>query len=194
MKIYLIRHGQTTGDVEDRYGGNYDDHLSEEGEVQALKLAARLKDSGIQVILTSPLARAKETAEIFKATLGCDVTVLENVRERNQYGVLTGLVKSEAKLQYPDLVEKVKDYHNTIERAEPYSNFKQRIEKVFGEFTNVPYSTIAVVTHGGPIRTIFREILKAGEIDVADCAYALLEKTDSDVKIVELNGIDYRTD
>ena len=31
MLIYLARHGETTGDVEDRYGGDYDDHLTEKG-------------------------------------------------------------------------------------------------------------------------------------------------------------------
>ena len=34
MKIYLIRHGETTGDIEDRYGGDYDDHLSKNGKQQ----------------------------------------------------------------------------------------------------------------------------------------------------------------
>lgn len=38
MNIYLIRHGQTTGDIENRYGGSYDDELSSEGEIQAHKL------------------------------------------------------------------------------------------------------------------------------------------------------------
>lgn len=36
MKIYLIRHGQTTGDVEDRYGGAYDDELTDKGKNEAL--------------------------------------------------------------------------------------------------------------------------------------------------------------
>lgn len=34
MKIYLVRHGETTGDVEDRYGGWYDDHLTDRGKEQ----------------------------------------------------------------------------------------------------------------------------------------------------------------
>lgn len=43
MKIYFCRHGQTTGDVEDRYGGNYDDRLTELGLNQSKELAKKLK-------------------------------------------------------------------------------------------------------------------------------------------------------
>lgn len=194
MKIYLIRHGQTTGDVEDRYGGDYDDRLSDEGQQQALVLANKLNNSGIQVILHSPKIRAKETAEFLKTTIGCESHELPDLRERNQYGILTGLVKAEAKAQHPDLVEEVKDYRNTIQGAESYEDFSRRIHKVFGEFTNVPNATIAVITHGGPIRVIFREILKAGEIDVADCAYAVLNKEGNQVTVEEMHGIEQRTD
>ncbi len=53
MKIYLIRHGQTTGDVENRYGGSYDDELSDKGEIQVHELADRIGNSGIQILLCS---------------------------------------------------------------------------------------------------------------------------------------------
>ena len=41
MKIYLIRHGQTTGDIEDRFGGDYDDHLTRLGKSQSQNLAKK---------------------------------------------------------------------------------------------------------------------------------------------------------
>lgn len=43
MKIFLCRHGQTTGDIEDRYGGDYDDHLTDLGKTQAEELANKLQ-------------------------------------------------------------------------------------------------------------------------------------------------------
>lgn len=194
MKMYLIRHGQTTGDLEDRYGGDYDDHLTQEGKKQAQKLAEDLEVNGIQIILASPKIRAQETAEIIKTHISCRIQTLEDLRERNQYGVLTGLVKLEAEEKYPELVEKVKDYKNTIDGAESYEDFKTRVEKVFTEVTNSPHETIAALTHGGIIRVIFREILKAGEVDISDCGYAVLNKTDLGVKIEKMEGVDYRTD
>lgn len=42
MKIYLIRHGQTTGDVEDRYGGAYDDELTDKGKNEAPQISYKL--------------------------------------------------------------------------------------------------------------------------------------------------------
>jgi len=64
MRIFLCRHGQTTGDIEDRYGGSYDDHLTDEGIKQSEDLAEKLKKSGIQKIYTSSLIRAKEMSSI----------------------------------------------------------------------------------------------------------------------------------
>lgn len=195
MEIYLIRHGQTTGDIENRYGGSYDDHLSDGGEVQAHKLAEKLANSGIQIILCSPLMRAQETAEIVNTKLKCEIKTVEGLRERNQNAVLSGLTRDEAKEKYPELVEQVKDYRNTIPGAESYEDFVKRIKKAFTETMNsVGYSTIGIMTHGGPIRVIFREILKDREIDIADCAYAVFDKDGDVLKLKKLDGIEYTTD
>ncbi len=78
MKIYLIRHGQTTGDVENRYGGAYDDELSEKGLIQAQELASKIGDSGIQILFCSPMMRAQQTAKILKVKLGCEIKTIEN--------------------------------------------------------------------------------------------------------------------
>ncbi len=86
------------------------------------------------------------------------------MRERNHYGILTGIVKSEAKEQYPHLVELLKDVHNTLEGGEPYIPFKEMIERALFDITKRNYNTVAIVTHGGPIRVIFREILKLASL------------------------------
>jgi broad specificity phosphatase PhoE len=193
MEIYLIRHGQTTGDIENRYGGSYDDHLTDEGEIQAHKLVEKLADSGIQIILCSPLIRAQETAKIINTKFNCEIKTVENLRERNQNGILSGLIRDEAKLNFPQLVEEVKDYRNQIQGAESYSDFVKRIKKAFLEIANpADFSTIGVVTHGGPIRVIFREILKDREIDIADCAFAVLRSDGNTLKLETLDGIEYK--
>jgi broad specificity phosphatase PhoE len=195
MEIYLIRHGQTTGDIENRYGGSYDDHLSDEGEIQAHKLAEKLANSGIQIILCSPLIRAQETTKIVNTKLSCEIKTVENLKERNQNAILSGMTRDEAKEKYPELVERVKDYRNTIVGAESYEDFVERIKKTFMEIANSSgYSTLGIVTHGGPIRVIFREILKDREIDIADCAYAIIEVENNKFKVEKLDGIEYKTD
>lgn len=190
-KIYLIRHGQTTGDIEDRYGGAYDDELTDEGKAQAQELANKLSDSGIQILFCSPLKRAQQTAEILKAKLGCEINTVHDLRERDKNGILTGMTKSEAKIKYPELVEKLKDYRNQIEGAESQDNFAGRIKKVFTEITdNANYSTVGIVTHGGPIWAIFSDVLgDDGLIDIADCAYAVLDKEGPKLNVEKLDGI-----
>ena len=102
MKIYLIRHGETTGDIENRYGGDYDDHLSATGKVQCEGLVQKLKNKNIEIIYHSPRIRAKETAEILNKSLKVNIEPVTDLRERNNYGVLTGLVKTEAKAKHPE--------------------------------------------------------------------------------------------
>lgn len=194
MKIYLIRHGQTTGDVEDKYGGAYDDELTNKGRVQARKLADRLGDSGIQVIFCSPMKRAQQTAKILQAKIGCEIRTVENLRERNKNGILTGMTKDEAKAKYPELVEKLKDYKSQIEGAESQADFVERIKKAFAYVTSdVKYSTIGIVTHGGPIWAVFSDILNDnGLVDISDCAFAVLNKEAQKLTLKKLDGIEYK--
>lgn len=194
MKIYLIRHGQTTGDVEDRYGGAYDDELTDEGKIQAQELADKIYNSGIQIIFCSPMIRAQQTAKILKEKLNCEIKTVEDLRERNKNGILTGMTKNEAKIKYPELVEKLKDYRNQIEGAESQEDFVERIKRAFLEATNVVnYSTIGIVTHGMPFWVIFEDLLSDnGIVNIADCAYAVLDKQGQKITVERLEGIEYK--
>ncbi len=189
MKVFLIRHGQTTGDIEDRYGGEYDDHLTDEGRVQAGQLAEKLVNLGIEKIYASPLIRAQETAKLLSEKLDASVVTIENMRERNAYGILTGMVKAEAKEKYPEVVELVKDKLQTVEGGEGYEEFGERVSAAFAEISNADHETIAIISHGGAIRYIFREILNQGEIGVEDCGFAELKIVNGKPELVKTDGI-----
>jgi broad specificity phosphatase PhoE len=192
MKIYMIRHGETTSDVENRYGGDYDDHLTAKGVEQAKQLAAKFANHEIQIIFSSSRIRTKETSEILKDTLDCDVQIVDDLRERNTYGVLTGMVKTDARNKYPELVSLVRDYRNTIDGAESYNNFLSRVKNAFDQIVKTPYDSIAVISHGGPIKCIFRDVLKMGELnDLADCAIIELEKNDLNFKVTKMDGASF---
>ena len=173
MKIYLIRHGETTGDIEDRFGGDYDDHLTQQGKAQSQELAKQLQDKGIEIIFVSPRIRAKETAEEVQKVLKVPVEVVDDLRERNHYGVLTGLTKTEAKEKHPIDFEKIsKDqiYHD-VSNSESYEEVKERVIKVFNEILLKDYKTIAIISHGGIISTYVREVLAEGKnVKLGDCA------------------------
>lgn len=189
MKIYLIRHGETTGDIEDRFGGDYEDHLTEKGQEQSKQLSEKLAGKEIETIFASPRIRAQETGNILNQKLRVGVQTLEDIRERNHYGVMTGMVKAEARQKYPDQIELLSNTRNTIEGGEDYQSFGERIKKGLEKITTSNHKTVAVISHGGPIRFIFREIMGKGEIKIGDCAFAELEANRDNLKIINLDGI-----
>lgn len=189
MIIYLTRHGQTTGDIENRYGGDYDDHLTDTGKQQSSRLAEQLSDKGIELLFASPRIRAQETAGVIAAKLGLAAKTFEDFRERNGYGILTGMTKEEALQNHPDQVEILKDVHAAVEGAEEYGPFQKRVTDALGSLSQEQADKVAIVTHGGPIRLIFRDVLKLGEIEVDDCAFAVLEASGGNYTLLDKKGI-----
>jgi broad specificity phosphatase PhoE len=188
--LYLIRHGQTTGDVENRYGGSYDDHLSELGKQQSRAAAQALSGTQVSIVYSSSLSRARETADIVAAALKAPRAVLPAFRECNRYGILSGMEKREALQAHPQEVAKLADLHDTVSGAESYADFRQRVTEAFDllrrDNTN---GAIALVTHGGVFRLLFREILKLGETSIDDCALAKLHFDERGFEVAELSGI-----
>lgn len=191
MTLFLIRHGETTGDIEDRYGGDYDDSLTARGEQQARDLAEELASRGITAIVSSSLIRARQTADMIAHDI--PITIEPDFKERNQYGILTGKVRSEARNEYPELAEQVKDRLNTIDGAESYDDFLKRVSAAFDRLEkNAKNVCIAVITHAGPIRVIFRDVLKKGELGtIGDCAWMQLEKQGNQLAIIDSRGIEF---
>jgi broad specificity phosphatase PhoE len=190
MIIYLVRHGETTGDLEDRFGGDYDDHLTPHGEQESRELAAKLKGKGIKTIYCSPKLRALETATFVAAATKAEIEVINDLRERNHYGVLTGMVKADAKVKHPEHLEELKKgIHHNLKGSESYPDFKKRVLKAFAEAVGEGESPMMILTHGGVIKCIVREILKKGEMEnLGDCAILTIEKTDKGISLVNLDG------
>jgi broad specificity phosphatase PhoE len=191
MKIYLARHGQSTGDIEDRYGGDYDDHLTKLGMKQAGTLADELHNVGIEKIFSSPLFRAKETADILSMRTGSSVEITENLRERNRYAVLTGMTKDGGTKQFPTLAEEVQVFTATIKGAEQFGHFESRIIEAFTDLLLKPFNAIALITHGGPLRVLANEVLGRAKLKekMEDCGWAfILKNRDGSLTIKKTKG------
>ncbi|GBF37267.1 histidine phosphatase family protein [Leptospira johnsonii] len=93
-QLFLIRHGETEWNRERRLQGQTDTSLSEYGKEQASKLAIKLKDTGIELILSSDLKRAKETSEQISHKLGTEIIYHPGLREI-QLGEAQGILESE---------------------------------------------------------------------------------------------------
>ena len=196
MQIFLLRHGETTGDVEKRYGGDYDDDLSPKGKKQAEALAKKLSESELSTFFTSPRARAIQTTEILIKHISAKVVSVENIRERNQYGVMTGLKKAEAKKEFPDEVEDLEannPYHH-VQSSEDYFVFCERVINAFNEIVEEEFinetESIAFVTHSGPITVIFRELLGFEIKGIKDCALFELEYDGEGFEVVSAEDVD----
>lgn len=157
MKILLIRHGETTGDIEDRYGGFYDDHLTDRGIQQLKETAMKLEGITVDTIFSSSLIRATESSEIINTVLKTKIEILEGLRERN-YGILGGLTKIEALEKYPEAVELHKDYNNTDLEGESWTDFTKRVENTFTYIINQQLECVAILGHGGSIKVILRHL------------------------------------
>ena len=157
MKILLIRHGQTTGDLEDRYGGWYDDSLTTEGVKQLQATALKLAGKQIDKIFTSSLKRAQESTEIINRVTATQIEVVDGLRERN-YGVLGGLTKQEALEKYPDAVELRKNPDNTDPGGESREEFSNRVVNTFEEIVSQKLNQVILVGHGGSIKVILKHL------------------------------------
>ena len=97
----LLRHGQTPMSVQKRYAGRSDVPLTDLGVQQAAAAAKRLASAGLDVIVTSPLLRAVQTAEEVAAATGATVVTDDGFREAD-FGAWEGLTFAEAGERWPD--------------------------------------------------------------------------------------------
>ncbi len=101
--LLLLRHGVTPHTEQRRFSGRHTDPpLSEFGEKQAAATAKHIgARGGIDVVVSSPLRRARQTAEASAAALGLDVIVEDDLREAD-FGMWDGLTFAEVQADWPN--------------------------------------------------------------------------------------------
>lgn len=159
--IYLIRHAETDCNREGRYQGQQDIPLNDFGKSQAIKLAQRLYDEviNIDVIYTSDLGRAKETALSIAQKYNLEVNIDLNLRER-YFGKFEGLKAKEVQLLYGDF-DILKCNESNIYDIETYESLKSRVyNSIYNICKNHINNNIVIVSHGAVINSFLREINK----------------------------------
>jgi broad specificity phosphatase PhoE len=198
MKIYLLRHGESVDDVEDAYGGIADFPLSDAGREAAQALATRLADSGITLLYASPYKRAHETATIFQARLDCELCILDGLRERNSFGVLSGVNRARAKELFAYAlrgIEGLPGYYYSNELvpgAEPVPDFVERVKETFlSAVANAKgHEVIGIVTHGNVIRAAYQHIFKIdGKVGLDLLAVTVLTWKPTVIEIQRTEGV-----
>lgn len=152
-RLYLIRHGQSAGNAEGRFGGHGPTPLSDLGQQQAEKTAKMLAKESISAIYSSDLDRAMQTAEPLAKLMNLPVHATPAFRERH-VGVLEGLTFDESRAEYP------KDYYALVNRninhvisgGESYRHLLRRATTKLNEVLRAhPSERIAVYSHTGAI-------------------------------------------
>ena len=96
----LARHGQTKSNIDQRYAGTSQEPLTEEGREQIRRLALALVKAEVGEIWTSPIPRARESADLLAAMLAVPVRVDDRLREIG-LGPWEGLTEAEVATTYP---------------------------------------------------------------------------------------------
>jgi broad specificity phosphatase PhoE len=152
-RLYLVRHGQSAGNAEGRFGGHSATPLSDLGREQARLTAQALARENIGAIYASDLFRTMQTAEPLAELLNIPVVATPAFRERH-VGVLEGLTFDESKEAHPQdyyaLVNR--NIHHVITNGESYRHLLRRAT---GELRNILRThegeKIAVFSHTGVI-------------------------------------------
>jgi broad specificity phosphatase PhoE len=162
-KLYLVRHGQSAGNAEGRFGGHSPTPLSDLGKEQAEITARFLAKERINAIYSSDLIRAVQTAKPLAELLDLPIIKTSAFRER-KVGVLEGLTFDESKAKHP------KDYYALVNRdiqhvitgGESYRQLLRRATGVLREILQIHRGErVAVFSHTGAICFLTLHLLGA---------------------------------
>jgi broad specificity phosphatase PhoE len=104
-RIYLVRHGQTEWNRQERFRGRIDIPLNETGQRQAELVAVYLREKSVAAVYTSPLQRALQTAWPIAQAHNLSPTVLSGIVDID-YGEWQGLSPAEVRQRHPDLLDR----------------------------------------------------------------------------------------
>ena len=202
MKIYFVRHGETDWNKERKIQGQVDIPLNEFGRHLARETAKGLRDVPFDVCFTSPLERARETAQIILQ--GRDVPILEDKRilEMN-FGVLEGKCCSKEGWDVPDSFQMFFDdpvHYQAPEGGEDFQAVRERT----GDFLNWLFaqeqyrdSTVLVTTHGAAMAGLLNNLKKKPLAEYwgvgvhKNCGVTEVDVTDGRIDIISENKVYY---
>ena len=164
MKIFLIRHGETPWTKEKRYQGTTDIPLNREGLRQAKAIARTLKREGVTRIFTSTLRRAKETGRALAGALRIRPFVDPRLNEIC-FGLWEGAYYQNLFNRKGSKFKKWREGNlKKPPGGESLVSLTRRIRQFLRELLrSCKEETVAIVSHGGPIKTFLFQALYGGK-------------------------------
>ena len=158
-KFVFLRHGRSLADDEHKHEGRYDSPLTNIGKQQAEFTAQKLKVYNFDLIITSPLKRALETAEIISRVIQRKIEINDLFKERDN-GILAGLLLEEAKVKYPE--PKYKNIYQNFpeDSGENDIQLNSRALQCINSIVKRNPGNYLIVSHGTMLNAIIKQILK----------------------------------
>ncbi len=130
MEIWLVRHGTTEANLEERLQGRLEYPLSLQGRREALCVARRLKRQPFEAFFSSNLQRAKETARLISALRKGPRPLYSTLLQEYCWGTIQGLTRNEIRRVYPHIYYRLQQdfYHAAIPGAEGMARLFRRVE------------------------------------------------------------------
>jgi ribonuclease H / adenosylcobalamin/alpha-ribazole phosphatase len=158
----LLRHGQTPMSVQKRYVGRSDVPLTDLGVRQAVAAAKRLASAGLDVIVTSPLRRAVQTAEEVAAATGAPMVADEGFRETD-FGAWEGLTFAEVRGRWPaEMAAWLADPAVAPPGGESFTEVSERVTAALDRVLAArDRQAVLIVSHVTPIKMLVAKALLA---------------------------------
>jgi ribonuclease H / adenosylcobalamin/alpha-ribazole phosphatase len=158
----LLRHGQTPMSVQKRYVGRSDVPLTDVGVRQAVAAAKRLASAGLDVIVTSPLRRAVQTAEEVAAATGAPMVADEGFRETD-FGAWEGLTFAEVRGRWPaEMAAWLADPAVAPPGGESFTEVSERVTAALDRVLAArDRQAVLIVSHVTPIKMLVAKALLA---------------------------------
>lgn len=161
MNIYILRHGETDSNIRSACLGRKDVPLNKRGFEQAAEAAERLAGIPFKAIYSSPLIRARLTAEAAAKPRGQEV-ITDNLLIERDFGTWDGMTFSEISSMYPEEYEKWKrDWHGyKIPGGEADISVRKRAEEFLAKLKRTHgREDVLIVTHLGTARHLIACLL-----------------------------------
>ena len=176
MRLILVRHGESEANARGIIQGRLDFGLSELGRLQAQRVADRLKDDDIVRIVTSPLLRAAQTADIIGVGRGM-VPVAEPALMEYDVGEISGLTSAEIRAKHPHVLSAYERGERPLFPGEEGRDvFTARLTSILADLTAGPEGeTTVAVAHGGVVSAVCHllvglDLHRPGIFQVVNCS------------------------
>ncbi|MDL2263106.1 histidine phosphatase family protein [Synergistaceae bacterium OttesenSCG-928-I11] len=184
MRLFIVRHGETDWNREGRFQGQQDTDLTEYGLSQADKVADFLRGHKFDAVVSSPLKRARVTAEKIAAAAGCEAFETTEALTEINHGDWEGLLANEVRAKWPRIIDLWHTSPHTVimpgDGGESLRSVQLRAVKAVDEISARYDGDVLVASHDAVIKVLLCHFLDAPlssfwRFQIANCSLTVAE-------------------